>query len=45
MKKKIQFTKYFNFTVVLSAVVIIAGIVSVCTRGINFGLEFKPGMI
>ena len=45
MKKKIQFTKYFNFAVVLSAVVIIAGIVSVCTRGINFGLEFKPGMI
>lgn len=45
MKKNIQFTKYFNFAVVLSAVVIIAGIVSVCTRGINFGLDFKPGLI
>lgn len=45
MKKNIQFIKYFNFAVVLSAVVIIAGIVSVCTRGINFGLDFKPGLI
>lgn len=45
MKRKINFTKYFNFAVVLSAVVIIAGIVSVCTRGINFGLDFKPGLI
>lgn len=45
MKKNIQFTKYFNFAIVLSAVVIIAGIVSVCTRGINFGLDFKPGLI
>lgn len=45
MKKNINFTKYFNFAVVLSAVLIIAGIVSVFTRGINFGLEFKPGLI
>lgn len=45
MKRKINFTKYFNFAVVLSAVVIIAGIISVCTRGINFGLDFKPGLI
>lgn len=45
MKRKINFIKYFNFAVVLSAVVIIAGIVSVCTRGINFGLDFKPGLI
>lgn len=45
MKKNINFTKYFNFAVVLSAVLIIAGIVSVFIRGINFGLEFKPGLI
>ncbi|WP_407426515.1 protein translocase subunit SecF, partial [Treponema sp.] len=45
MKKIIQFSKFFPCAVVLSVLVIIAGIVSVATRGINFGLDFKPGMI
>ena len=45
MKKVIQFSKFFPCAVVLSAVIIIAGIVSTATRGINFGLDFKPGMI
>ena len=45
MKKIIQFSKFFPCAVILSAVIIIAGIVSVATRGINFGLDFKPGMI
>ena len=45
MKKVIQFSKFFPCPVILSAVIIIAGIVSVATRGINFGLDFKPGMI
>ena len=45
MKKVIQFSKFFPVAVVLSAVIIIAGIVSTATRGINFGLDFKPGMI
>lgn len=45
MKKIIQFSKFFPVAVVLSAVIIIAGIASVATRGINFGLDFKPGMI
>ncbi len=45
MKKVIQFSKFFPVAVVLSAAIIIAGIVSVATRGINFGLDFKPGMI
>jgi len=45
MKKVIQFSKFFPCAVVLSALVIISGIVSVATRGINFGLDFKPGMI
>ena len=45
MKKVIQFSKFFPVAVVLSAVLIIAGIISVATRGINFGLDFKPGMI
>ena len=45
MKKIIQFSKFFPCAVVLSAAIIISGIVSVATRGINFGLDFKPGMI
>lgn len=45
MKKVIQFSKFFPCAVILSALIIIAGIVSVATRGINFGLDFKPGMI
>lgn len=45
MKKNFQFTKYFNFAVVLSSLVIIGGMVSVFTRGVNFGLDFKPGLI
>lgn len=45
MKKVIQFSKFFPVAAILSAVVIVAGIVSTATRGINFGLDFKPGMI
>ena len=45
MKKAIRFSKFFAGAVVLSALVIISGIVSVAVRGINFGLDFKPGMI
>lgn len=43
MKKLIHFSKFFPAAVVLSSVLIIAGIVSVCVRGMNWGLEFKPG--
>jgi len=45
MKRVIQFSKFFPVAVVLSAVIIIAGILSTATRGINFGLDFKPGML
>lgn len=45
MKKIIKFSKGFVFCAVLSTVVILSGIISVCTRGINFGLDFKPGML
>ena len=45
MKKVIKFSKFFIPAVVLSAVVIVCGIVCAATRGINFGLDFKPGMI
>ena len=43
MKKVIHFSKFFPATVVLSAVLIVSGIVSLCVRGMNWGLEFKPG--
>ncbi|MCR5171568.1 MAG: protein translocase subunit SecF [Treponema sp.] len=43
MKKVIRFNKFFPVAVVLSALVIISGIFSLCTRGLNWGLEFKPG--
>lgn len=43
MKKTIRFSKFFPGAAVLSSVVIILGIVSLCTRGMNWGLEFKPG--
>lgn len=43
MKKVIRFNKFFSAAVILSSLLIIAGIVSVCTRGMNWGLEFKPG--
>ena len=45
MRKVIHFSKFFVGAVVLSLVLIASGIVSVVTRGINFGLDFKPGMI
>lgn len=44
-RKIIKFSKYFSAAVVLSAVLIVAGIVSVIVRGVNFGLDFKPGLI
>ncbi len=43
MKKVIRFNKFFPVAVVLSALVIISGIFALCTRGLNWGLEFKPG--
>ena len=45
MRKVIHFSKFFVGAVILSLVLIVSGIVSVVTRGINFGLDFKPGMI
>ncbi len=45
MRKVIYFSKFFVCAVILSLVLIASGIFSVVTRGINFGLDFKPGMI
>ena len=45
MKKTIRFSKFFTCAVILSAVVILSGILATAVRGINFGLDFRPGMI
>lgn len=45
MKNTIKFSKGFLPCAILSIVLIVAGIVSTAVRGINFGLDFKPGMI
>lgn len=45
MKKTLKFSKGFLPCAILSIILIVGGIVSAMTRGINFGLDFKPGMI
>lgn len=45
MKKLIQFSKFFVPAVIISGVLILGGVVSFCIQGINFGIDFKPGMI
>ncbi|MCQ2579440.1 MAG: protein translocase subunit SecF [Treponemataceae bacterium] len=45
MKKIIHFSKAYIPCAILSVVIIALGIVSVFTRGINFGIDFKPGLI
>lgn len=45
MRKVIYFSKFFVGAVILSLALIASGVISVVTRGINFGLDFKPGMI
>ena len=45
MKKIIHFSKAYIPCVILSCAIIALGIVSVFTRGINYGIDFKPGLI
>lgn len=45
MKKMIKFSRFFVPAVIISLVLIAAGVVSLCTRGINFGIDFRPGLI
>lgn len=45
MKRTISFSKGFIPCTIISAVIILFGIVGVFTKGINFGLDFKPGLI
>ena len=45
MKRTISFNKCFIPCTIISSVIILFGIVGVFTKGINFGLDFKPGLI
>lgn len=45
MRKRLAFSKLFIPAVILSSILIITGIVGYITRGINFGLDYKPGLI
>ena len=45
MKKIIKFSKGFLPCAIISTAIIIFGIVGLCTKGINLGLDFKPGLI
>lgn len=45
MKKVINFSKGFIPCAIFSALIIVLGIVGFVTRGINLGIDFKPGLI
>lgn len=45
MKKTINFNKGFIPATIISSLIIIIGIVGIFTKGINLGLDFKPGLI
>jgi len=43
--KTMKFNKGFLPSAIISCVIILAGIVGLFTKGINLGLDFKPGLI
>ena len=45
MKKTINFNKGFLPAAVFSCLIIVFGIVGFCVKGINLGLDFRPGLI
>ncbi len=45
MKKMIRFSRFFVPAVIISVLLIAAGVVSLCTQKINLGIDFKPGLI
>ena len=45
MKKVIHFSRYIIPAVILSAVLILSGLFPLFTRGVNFGIDFKPGLV
>ena len=44
-KKVIHFSKFFLPAAIISSVIIIFGVVGFVTRGINLGIDFKPGFV
>jgi len=45
MKKRIAFSKGFLPCAILSCLIIASGVFSFATRGINLGIDFKPGSV
>lgn len=45
MKKTLNFNKGFIPSAILSCAIIVFGIVGFFVKGINFGIDFKPGLI
>ncbi|MBR1910916.1 MAG: protein translocase subunit SecF [Treponema sp.] len=45
MNRNFKFSKAFLGCAITSAVIILCGIVSLFVRGINFGIDFQPGLI
>ena len=45
MKRLLKFSRAFLGCAIFSAIVIICGIIGICLRGINFGIDFRPGLI
>lgn len=45
MKKVIHFSKLYVPCVIFSILVIVAGLVVVGIKGINYGIDFKPGLV
>ena len=45
MKKVIRFSNFFIPAVIISSAIIIAGLAMLFTKGINFGIDFKPGLV
>lgn len=45
MKKVLNFSKGFIPCAVFSALIIIFGVIGFVTKGINFGIDFRPGLI
>lgn len=45
MKERIQFHKAFKPAAIISVIIIVFGLIGLATRGINFGLDYRPGLI
>ena len=45
MKKTFNFSKYIVLAVVLSSILILSGLYPMLTKGFNFGIDFKPGLV